>query len=174
MLVAHSQVVRQMGHVVCSQRFTHLTGVPNPGDFTPIWACTALLSLNSQSCWGVLFHLIEMRLRHQLVRCLCRAASAAYGQPTAAAPLTSKAALQLALLYKQPPCTPWHQLRLHHSAAAAEPTGSSKQRPQTLEEHEQACWSCKHHYQRGGLVCQSCDTIQPPDSSLNYFELLGW
>jgi len=40
-------------------------------------------------------------------------------------------------------------------------------------EQEKACWSCHDHHKRGGLVCRSCNTIQPVDSSLTYFELLG-
>ena len=44
-------------------------------------------------------------------------------------------------------------------------------RDSTLQESE--CWSCHHHHQRGGLVCNSCDMIQPVDESLSYYELLG-
>ncbi|GLC43808.1 hypothetical protein PLESTB_000910100 [Pleodorina starrii] len=48
-----------------------------------------------------------------------------------------------------------------------------QRRPVTLEELEKACWSCEKLVKRGGLVCNGCETIQPPDDSLNYFELFS-
>ena len=41
------------------------------------------------------------------------------------------------------------------------------------QEQERTCWSCHTHVQKGGLMCRGCDKIQPVDSSLNYFDLLG-
>ncbi|GAX75929.1 hypothetical protein CEUSTIGMA_g3372.t1 [Chlamydomonas eustigma] len=38
---------------------------------------------------------------------------------------------------------------------------------------EMSCWSCQHRFQQGGVVCSGCDKIQPLDTSLNYFEVLG-
>ncbi|GFR46918.1 hypothetical protein Agub_g8565 [Astrephomene gubernaculifera] len=46
-------------------------------------------------------------------------------------------------------------------------------RPATLEEMEKACWSCDKSLKRGGLVCHGCKTIQPPDETLNYFDLFA-
>ncbi len=43
----------------------------------------------------------------------------------------------------------------------------------SVQEHEKACWDCKHHIRRGSFACQRCEKIQPADPSLNYFELLG-
>jgi hypothetical protein len=42
-----------------------------------------------------------------------------------------------------------------------------------LEQQEQHCWSCDHRFKKGGLVCTGCEKIQPLDTDLNYFELLG-
>ncbi|EFJ50682.1 hypothetical protein VOLCADRAFT_88456 [Volvox carteri f. nagariensis] len=50
--------------------------------------------------------------------------------------------------------------------------GASR-RPISLEDVEKACWSCDKLVKRGGLVCHGCETIQPPDESLNYFELFS-
>ena len=43
----------------------------------------------------------------------------------------------------------------------------------SLEDVERACWSCDKLVKRGGLVCQGCETVQPPDESLDYFQLFG-
>jgi hypothetical protein len=42
-----------------------------------------------------------------------------------------------------------------------------------FEEQEHTCWSCSDHFKRGGLICRSCDKIQPVDSALTYYDLLG-
>ncbi|KAG2500829.1 hypothetical protein HYH03_001591 [Edaphochlamys debaryana] len=56
---------------------------------------------------------------------------------------------------------------------AAAQHASGRARPVTLEELEKACWSCDKHVKRGGLVCHGCETVQPPDDSLNYFDLFS-
>ena len=38
---------------------------------------------------------------------------------------------------------------------------------------ESSCWNCNHRFKKGGVICSGCDKIQPLDTSLNYFELLG-
>lgn len=38
---------------------------------------------------------------------------------------------------------------------------------------DSSCWSCQHRFKKGGVVCTGCEKIQPLDTSLNYFELLG-
>jgi hypothetical protein len=43
----------------------------------------------------------------------------------------------------------------------------------SLEEQERICWNCNHHFQKGGIICGGCDKIQPVNSTMNYFELLG-
>lgn len=43
----------------------------------------------------------------------------------------------------------------------------------SLEDVERACRSCDKRVKRGGLVCHGCETIQPPDESLNYFDLFS-
>lgn len=58
------------------------------------------------------------------------------------------------------------------SKAAGDAAEAGPQIP-TLEEQEKECWSCAHHVKRGSFACQGCEKIQPVDSTLNYFELLG-
>ncbi|GBF88744.1 iron-sulfur cluster co-chaperone mitochondrial [Raphidocelis subcapitata] len=43
----------------------------------------------------------------------------------------------------------------------------------SFEEAEASCWSCHDRHKRGSLLCQSCDKIQPADSSQTYFDLMG-
>lgn len=71
----------------------------------------------------------------------------------------------------------------HHREPPSNPGGPQGQEgPSSSQSHgydtnfhqqEHACWSCNHHFRRGGLICRSCDKIQPVDGSLNYFEVLG-
>jgi hypothetical protein len=61
---------------------------------------------------------------------------------------------------------------LRHVAGTPAPRHQHHQH-EHLTEEEHACWSCNQHLKRGGLVCNSCDKIQPVDSSLTYFEILG-
>ncbi|KAF6263471.1 hypothetical protein COO60DRAFT_1489839 [Scenedesmus sp. NREL 46B-D3] len=46
--------------------------------------------------------------------------------------------------------------------------------PLSFEQQEHTCWSCHDRFSRGGLICRSCDRIQPVDSSLTYFDLMGY
>eukprot|EP00878_Enallax_costatus_P017940 GHUV01018865.1.p1 GENE.GHUV01018865.1~~GHUV01018865.1.p1 ORF type:complete len:198 (+),score=44.42 GHUV01018865.1:195-788(+) len=80
----------------------------------------------------------------------------------------------------------WQQLASQYTAAVsaqqdvcsadcADPDHEHHRRqPLTFEQQEQECWSCHDKYHRGGFVCQSCDRIQPVDSSLTYFDLMGY
>lgn len=64
----------------------------------------------------------------------------------------------------------------HHSCHVNDPHDKPRgaaRRVLTLEDVEKACWSCEKLVQRGGLVCHGCETVQPPDESLNYFELFS-
>jgi hypothetical protein len=58
----------------------------------------------------------------------------------------------------------------HQAGGPRLPVG---RRPMTLEDVERACWSCDKLVKRGGLVCNGCETVQPPDDSLDYFELFS-
>lgn len=60
------------------------------------------------------------------------------------------------------------------SVDCTDPEHEHEQRqPLTFEQQEQECWGCHDKYHRGGLVCRSCDRIQPVDTSLTYFDLMG-
>lgn len=50
---------------------------------------------------------------------------------------------------------------------------SVEQCSQTVDELETVCWGCKQHLPRGNLVCSSCHKVQPVNSQLNYFEVMG-
>ncbi|KAF8065471.1 hypothetical protein HT031_003072 [Scenedesmus sp. PABB004] len=60
-----------------------------------------------------------------------------------------------------------------HDASCGHSSGAARA-PLTFEEQESTCWSCHDRAHRGGLVCRSCERIQPVDSSLTYFELMGY
>ncbi len=64
---------------------------------------------------------------------------------------------------------PTHARTTIHCFASSSSADHEKQ----FAEQESACWSCSDHYKRGGLVCRACDKLQPMDSSLTYFEMLG-
>ncbi len=93
----------------------------------------------------------------------CRAAAAS---GAAALPIAQPAAQQPALALRGA------LGGLRHAATTPAPR-HQHHRHEPLTEEEHACWSCNQHLQRGGLVCNSCDKIQPVDSSLTYFEILG-
>jgi hypothetical protein len=62
----------------------------------------------------------------------------------------------------------WHPAR--HECCGAGHTAHGLAPSQEAQELE--CWSCQHFVKKGGVVCNSCDKLQPIDASLNYFELL--
>ncbi|KAG2445892.1 hypothetical protein HXX76_000496 [Chlamydomonas incerta] len=75
-----------------------------------------------------------------------------------------------------PSCSHNHPHQQPQHGAAADGAASSKPAPRralTLEEVEKACRGCDKLVKRGGLVCNGCATVQPPDESLNYFELFS-
>lgn len=43
----------------------------------------------------------------------------------------------------------------------------------SVDDIDNECWSCQHHVKRGTFSCMGCEKIQPVDSSLNFFELMG-
>lgn len=65
----------------------------------------------------------------------------------------------------------------HHQqpqqSGAASGAKPAPRRVLTLEEVEKACRGCDKLVKRGGLVCNGCATVQPPDESLSYFELFS-
>lgn len=60
------------------------------------------------------------------------------------------------------------RLQSHYATSTSAPAHTH-----AFEDQEKACWSCDVRHKRGGLVCNSCDKLQPVDSSLTYFDLLG-
>lgn len=56
------------------------------------------------------------------------------------------------------------------TAAAA---AAAAARDASFAAQEAACWSCEGRHKRGSVLCQSCDKIQPLDSSLTYFDIMG-
>jgi hypothetical protein len=61
----------------------------------------------------------------------------------------------------------------HESSSEDGSGGTHHQHPASFQQQENTCWSCHDRHKRGSLLCQSCDKIQPVDSSLTYFDLLG-
>ncbi|KAI8467380.1 MAG: hypothetical protein J3K34DRAFT_523776 [Monoraphidium minutum] len=53
------------------------------------------------------------------------------------------------------------------------PGGGDAAAAAAFEEQERACWSCHDRHKRGSLLCQACDRIQPVDSSLTHFDIMG-
>ncbi|GLI59059.1 hypothetical protein VaNZ11_000889 [Volvox africanus] len=109
-------------------------------------------------------------------------------QPLTSAPAHEQAADQVIRLWTRRfgpnlSCSGWRSVHhdhqqcgdknnLHCNERQHEGQGASR-RHLTLEEMEKACWSCDKLVKRGGLVCNGCETIQPPDETLNYFELFS-
>ena len=72
----------------------------------------------------------------------------------------------------------WSQRSSSSSAMTPQPEAESLKNPVSGDEQltlgpDSSCWSCKHRFKKGGVVCTGCEKIQPLDTSLNYFELLG-
>ena len=72
------------------------------------------------------------------------------------------------------PChdSSWHAYSTAAASAADSmptPTADKGMQPDASS----SCWSCHHRFKKGGVVCTGCEKIQPLDTSLNYFELLG-
>lgn len=67
---------------------------------------------------------------------------------------------------------PGHQPHQHQEPQASHGAGQSIVSIQQ-QQQESECWSCKHHFRKGGLVCTGCEKLQPLDKSLDYFQLLA-
>ncbi|KAG2451568.1 hypothetical protein HYH02_004166 [Chlamydomonas schloesseri] len=72
-----------------------------------------------------------------------------------------------------PSCSHNHPRQQQSTADATTGTKPAPRRALTLEEVEKACRGCEKLVKRGGLVCNGCATVQPPDESLSYFELFS-
>ena len=65
------------------------------------------------------------------------------------------------------------------SFSAHQCSRAAKQSPQPAATHgfsleeDPSCWSCSHNLQKGGLVCQGCEKVQPVNPAMDYFQVFS-